>query len=65
MKTVRQWLKEGLNEEDYKKAEKYDNAKWMVKVDDFEDALNAAFVWAKTQEGDDYWRKIYLNNGSL
>ena len=65
MKTIREWLKERLSEEDYKKAEKYNDEEWVMEVDNFEDALNGAFVWKDTSEGSDYWSKIYFNNVSL
>ena len=65
MKTIRQWLKECLSEEDYKKADKYENGKWKVEVESFEMALGNAFTWGRTLEDYDYWREIYNNGGSF
>lgn len=65
MKTIRQWLKEGLSKEDYERAEKYAHEDWVEKAKSFKDALAGAFAWASTQERDVYWRKIRDNGGSL
>jgi len=64
MKTIRHWLKDGLSEEDYRKAEKYASEYWEEGRNCFEDALSAVFVWGDTQEGHDYWAKIHYNGGS-
>lgn len=65
MKTIKQWLKEGLSEEDYEKAKKYEREKWEEKSYSFKMALSCAFNWYKTDEEDDYWRRIRDNGGSL
>lgn len=65
MKTIKQWLKDRLSEGDYKIAEKYRNKDWEERTYTFGSALYFAFDWDKTKEGDDYWRDIYKNGGSL
>lgn len=65
MKTIKQWLKEGLSEDDYKMAEKYEDEDWKEEIESFKRALSRAFVWGDTQGGHDYWRKIHNNGGSL
>ena len=65
MKTIRQWLKEGLSEEDYKRAEKYENEKWEEESRSFKWALNDAFTWDDTKERGKYWLKIFDNGGSI
>lgn len=65
MKTIKQWLKEGLSKEDYQKAERYENERWDWKVESFKRAISKAFIWSSTEEDFDYWDKIQLNGGSL
>lgn len=65
MKTIKQWLKEGLNKEDYWRAEQYENTVWEEEKGNFKRALFNAFIWMKTIEGEGYWEKIYDNEGSL
>ena len=64
MNTIRQWLKEGLSKEDYKRAKKYENEHWGIERGSFESALMSAFVWKHTQELEDYWREICEKGGS-
>lgn len=64
MKTIKQWLKECLSEEDYDKAKKYQNEDWFLEVESFKDALFYAFTWYETEEAHDYWNKIHENGGS-
>ena len=65
MKTVKQWLKEGLSKEDYNKAKKYKDVDWYKNTKDFQYALGIAFIWGDTEEGFDYWEKIYDKFGSI
>ena len=64
-KTIKQWLKEGLSKEDYKKAKKYKCNMWGLSENNFSSAVYYAFNWHKTEEGFNYWEKIYNNNGSI
>lgn len=65
MKTIKEWLKEGLSKEDYKKAKKYKDIDWYKNAKDFQIALGLAFVWGDTEEGFDYWEKIYDKIGII
>lgn len=58
MKTIKQYLKEGLVKVEYKLAKKYKNENWKKQAKDFEDALYGAFVWKFTDEGFGYWNNI-------
>ena len=63
MKTIEQWLKEYLTEEEYQKAKKYKNKKiWNYKEDNFYNSLINAFIWRFTDEGSDYWIDILLRD---
>ncbi len=62
MKTIKEWLKEYLTEEEYKKAKKYKKEIWKDKTFSFKMALVLAFEWYKTEEGDYYWYEISLRN---
>ena len=62
-KTIKQWLKEGLSKEDYKKAKKYKTPiHWSMPVDSFKEAMDQGFSWSVF---DPYWQNIYHNNGSI
>jgi len=68
MKTIKQWLKEGLSKEDYRIAKVYkDNynpfISWHVLVNSFKEAMDDGFCWRDLNK--DYWQKIYDNNGTL
>lgn len=65
MKTIKQWLKDGLSKEDYKRAEKYENERWEEEKESFEGALMGAFIWGDTREGYNYWEEIHDNGASL
>lgn len=65
MKTVKNWLKDYLSEEDYMRAEEYKSERWGSEVRSFKDALLYAFTWDDTEERYDYWDKIHENGGSL
>ena len=65
MKTIKQWLKEGLSKEDYKKAKKYKSERWKLKEWNFEEALELAFIWELSEEGYDYWKKIITTMEAL
>lgn len=61
MKTIKEWLKEYLTKEEYKKAKKYKNKDWENETFSFTMALVLAFEWYKTDEGNKYWEDIYFN----
>lgn len=76
MKTREQWLKENLSKKDFEKAlknayDRYGCSEYRLNLilekntSTFKEALTGAFVWEYTEEGNDYWLKIYKNNGSL
>lgn len=65
MKKVKQWLKKGLSKNDYKKAKRYENEYWKSEKIGFKEALAWAFIWSDTEEGQDYWSRIYQNGGSI
>lgn len=65
MKTINEWLKEYLSEEDYKLAQQYNDGSWKREFESFERALFKAFMWPNTIEGYDYWNAISENGGSL
>lgn len=58
MKTIKEWLKEYLTKEEYKKAKKYKNELWKDETKSFKMALVLAFVWDETEEKDNYWYDI-------
>lgn len=61
MKTIKEWLKEGLSKEDYKKAEKYKTERWETnQCADFEEALWCGFSWIQSEEGVSFWENISL-----
>ena len=66
MKTIRQWLKEKLDEKDFDSAMMYTpKANLEIQKESFGDALISAFMWKHTFEGIKYWEDIYNNSGSL
>lgn len=56
MKTIKEWLKQYLTKEEYKKAEKYEDDIWKEEAISFFDALTSAFMWPI--EDHDYWDEI-------
>lgn len=58
MKTIKEWLKEYLTEDEYINAKYYKNKIWREKEIDFKEALVWAIDWDFTLEGYDYWEKI-------
>lgn len=61
MKTIKEWLKEYLTQEEYKKAKKYKSELWKDKTQSFRMALVLAFIWNETEEKHekhDYWYNI-------
>lgn len=66
MKTIRQWLKEKLDDKDFKLAMMYTPKENLdIYKDSFGDSLISAFMWKHTFEGIKYWEDIYNNSGSL
>lgn len=58
MKTIKEWLKEYLTKEEYKKAKKYKNELWKNETFSFTMALVLAFEWHNTEEKNGYWHNI-------
>lgn len=61
MKTIKEWLKKYLTEEEYKKAKKYKSELWKDETHSFTMALVLAFDWYITDEGAGYWYEIICN----
>ena len=64
-KTARQLFQEHLSKDDFEKVLKYENEKFNYEFLDFGRALIGAFTWINTEEGAQYWDKIYTINKSL
>ena len=58
MKTIKDWLKEYLTKEEYKKAKKYKSELWKDETFSFRMAVVLAFDWYITDEGAGYWEEI-------
>jgi hypothetical protein len=64
-KTARQLFQEHLSKDDFEKILKYENEAFNYEYSYFRGALLGVFSWNDTEEGFEYWDKIYTNNKSL
>lgn len=61
MKTIDEYLKEGLTIEHYELIKKYkDSYKWERCALNVHDALKKSTMWSNTSEGHDFWSEIYF-----
>lgn len=60
MKTIREWLSEGLIREHYELLLKYPHLRnWDIKTQSLLEALRGSTSWRDTEEGYDFWDSIY------
>ena len=61
MKTIKEWLKEGLKKEHYKIAKKNKSYDWNYIVNSFKYAMDCGVRFSKDNP---VWNEIYINNGN-